>query len=274
MSILVTGAAGFLGLHVAEALLARGETVTGVDTGEAGGDPSLQAARLQRLDGWPGFTFVPIRLTADALQGFEITGVVHLAAPVAQVCGHLQVLDWCLGRLPVLRHLVYASAAPDDLLGRAYARLHRLPQTGLRIGEIYGPWGEAEAPYFALADAIVAGRPVTLTANAALRLLYVDDAVAGILAALDHPPPDAPTPHRVLDLAGGAPVELEWLVTVLEDSFGRQVERRYAEWPSQVSSDQAPNLADTEAALAWRPSTGIEAGAAAFARWHRQYYGA
>lgn len=273
MSILVTGTAGFLGLHVAEALLACGETVIGVDTLEAGGDPALQAARLQRLDGRPGYTFLHAELTAAAIDEVEITGLVHLAAPVKQVCGHLGVLDWCLGRLPALRHVVYPSAMPDDLLALAYARLHSLPQTAVRLGDVYGPWGQADDPYFALADAIVAGRPVTLSANAALRLLYVDDAVAGILAALDRPPADARTPPRVLDLAGDAPVDLERLVTVLEDSFGRQVERRHADWRLWPTDERTLDLATTEAALGWRPTTAVEDGMAAFVAWHRHQYG-
>ena len=57
MTVLLTGAAGFIGYHVAEALLARGERVIGVDNLNAYYDVRLKQARLARLDGRPGFDF-------------------------------------------------------------------------------------------------------------------------------------------------------------------------------------------------------------------------
>ena len=58
MAILVTGAAGFIGMHVATALLARGEQVVGIDNLNDYYDPRLKQARLARLQTEPGFTFV------------------------------------------------------------------------------------------------------------------------------------------------------------------------------------------------------------------------
>src|ERR1700733_16315651 len=57
LTILVTGAAGFIGYHVAEALLARGERVLGVDNLNGYYDVRLKQARLARLEGKPGFAF-------------------------------------------------------------------------------------------------------------------------------------------------------------------------------------------------------------------------
>ncbi|MFO0073714.1 MAG: SDR family NAD(P)-dependent oxidoreductase, partial [Gemmatimonas sp.] len=60
--ILVTGAAGFIGYHTSERLLARGDTVVGLDNVNDYYDPTLKAARLARLQGQPGFTFVKLDL--------------------------------------------------------------------------------------------------------------------------------------------------------------------------------------------------------------------
>jgi nucleoside-diphosphate-sugar epimerase len=57
MNILVTGAAGFIGMHVVQRLAARGDRVEGIDNLNAYYDPALKEARLARLAGLPGFRF-------------------------------------------------------------------------------------------------------------------------------------------------------------------------------------------------------------------------
>ena len=130
MTVLLTGAAGFIGMHVAEALLARGERVLGVDNLSPYYDVRLKRARLARLDVHPEFTFVAADV-ADrkvllplAAAHPEVTRVVHLAAQPgvrhslidpfayveANVMGHLVVLE-AARRLPRLEHLIYASSS-------------------------------------------------------------------------------------------------------------------------------------------------------------------
>ena len=66
MKILVTGAAGFIGMHVARRLAGRGDTVTGVDNLNDYYDPALKQARLARLEGTPGFRFERLDLADRA----------------------------------------------------------------------------------------------------------------------------------------------------------------------------------------------------------------
>jgi UDP-glucuronate 4-epimerase len=127
VSVLVTGAAGFVGFHVARALLARGELVIGVDNLNDYYDVQLKRARLAQLAG-PGFSFVRAdvsdRQAMFALQGTDITHVVHLAAqagvrfsmidPYAYVSSNVmgQVVMLELARtLKRLEHFVYASSS-------------------------------------------------------------------------------------------------------------------------------------------------------------------
>jgi UDP-glucuronate 4-epimerase len=130
VKVLVTGCAGFIGYHVAQALLARGDTVVGVDNLNHYYDVRLKQARLDRLDVQPGFGFHRVDVSdKDAVGGVvsahrDIGGIVHLAAqagvrhslvdPYAyvqtNVMGHLVVLE-AARLLPVLRHLVYASTS-------------------------------------------------------------------------------------------------------------------------------------------------------------------
>jgi UDP-glucuronate 4-epimerase len=130
VTILLTGAAGFIGYHVAEALLGRGERVIGVDDLNPYYDVRLKEARLARLAERPGFTFcradVADRGAIHDLVGLnkDIDVIVHLAAQAgvrhslvdpyayvrANVMGHLVMLE-AARLLPKLRHLVYASSS-------------------------------------------------------------------------------------------------------------------------------------------------------------------
>jgi UDP-glucuronate 4-epimerase len=130
MTVLVTGAAGFIGYHVAAALLARGEEVVGIDNLNDYYEVSLKQARLARLAPNPGFRFERIDISdRDAVHGLAarhrgIDRIVHLAAqagvryslidPYAYVQSNVmgQVVMLELARkLAGLKHFVYASSS-------------------------------------------------------------------------------------------------------------------------------------------------------------------
>jgi UDP-glucuronate 4-epimerase len=130
MSVLVTGAAGFIGFHTANVLLARGERVIGVDDLNAYYDVRLKEARLARLVSQPGFAFHRLDVADRGAVNHlfeaypDIDRVVHLAAQAgvryslenpfaytrANVEGQLVLLE-AARRLPHLRHFVYASSS-------------------------------------------------------------------------------------------------------------------------------------------------------------------
>ncbi|AMO25075.1 NAD-dependent epimerase [Ramlibacter solisilvae] len=128
MKILITGAAGFIGMHVASLLLARGEQVVGIDNLNAYYDPSLKLARLARLQARQGFRFsmaaVEDAATLCALFDRELPQrVIHLAGQVgmrqsaadpqgsaqSNLQGFVNVLECC--RLHEVSHLLYASSS-------------------------------------------------------------------------------------------------------------------------------------------------------------------
>jgi UDP-glucuronate 4-epimerase len=126
--VVVTGAAGFVGLHVAEALLERGIEVMGVDALVPYYDPALKQARLARLLGRNGFSFEQIDIADHnafdaAIGAFRPDAIIHLAAQAgvryslenprayasANLDGFLSVLE--ASRRHAIRHLVYASSS-------------------------------------------------------------------------------------------------------------------------------------------------------------------
>ena len=128
MKILVTGCAGFIGMHASKRLLARGDEVVGIDNLNDYYDVKLKEARLAQLTGQPGFRFIRMdmadRAAMEALFAAEkFNRVINLAAqpgvryslknPHAYVetniVGFLNVLEGC--RHHEVEHLVYASSS-------------------------------------------------------------------------------------------------------------------------------------------------------------------
>ena len=130
MSVLVTGAAGFIGMHVADRLLDRGDQVVGIDNLNDYYPPQLKQDRLDHLRGRHGkaFEFLPLELAdADGLRqglaGHAFDRIIHLAAqpgvryslenPAAYIqsnlVGHANMIE--LARQREVHHFLYASSS-------------------------------------------------------------------------------------------------------------------------------------------------------------------
>jgi UDP-glucuronate 4-epimerase len=128
MKVLITGCAGFIGMHVAQLLLARGDEVVGVDTLNDYYDPALKLARLERLKAHAGFRFLQVDIAdrmamEDLFAAERFNRVVNLAAqpgvryslknPHAYIQTNLvgfgNILEGC--RHNGVEHLVYASSS-------------------------------------------------------------------------------------------------------------------------------------------------------------------
>ncbi|MCZ2175311.1 MAG: NAD-dependent epimerase [Burkholderiales bacterium] len=128
MKVLITGAAGFIGMHVAQRLLARGDEVVGIDNLNDYYDVRLKEARLAQLAGRPGFRFLRLDIADTAgvaalfdKEGFD--GVINLAAQAgvryslinphayaqSNLVGFVNLLEGC--RHGNVKHFVYASSS-------------------------------------------------------------------------------------------------------------------------------------------------------------------
>src|ERR1700676_4927094 len=127
-TVLVTGAAGFIGFHVAQRLLSAGRKVVGLDIVNDYYDPRLKEARLEILKRYSGFTFAKLDLASRAstkalFAQHRFPQVVHLAAQAgvryslenphayidANIEGFINVLEGC--RHNECKHLVFASSS-------------------------------------------------------------------------------------------------------------------------------------------------------------------
>ncbi|WP_420563515.1 NAD-dependent epimerase/dehydratase family protein [Thalassobaculum sp.] len=332
MTVLVTGAAGFIGMHTVRALLDRGEQVIGIDNLNAYYDPALKRARLAELEGRNGFRFERIDFSdRDSMAAFdarhpEIDRIVHLGAQAgvryslqepfdyasANLIGHLVMLEMARGRMaatagrPALTHFVYASSSSvyganrdipfsvadrvdrpvsfygatkkaNEVMTYSYASLYGIPSTGLRFFTVYGPWGRPDMSPWLFTERILRGEPIQVFNHGQMRrdFTYIDDIVAGVLAALDHPPSasEGSPPNAVYNLGNHEPVGLLDYIAVIEAACGR---RAQLDLKPMQPGDVVETYADIEAStrdLGYRPGTSIEDGIPRFVAWFKRYHG-
>lgn len=321
MHVLLTGTAGFIGFHVAQALLARGDTVVGVDNLNAYYEVSLKEARLKQLQAQKGFQFERLDISdreamlALGAKHAGVTHVVHLAAQagvrhsltdpytyvMSNVMGQVVLLELAR-KFSKLQHFVYASSSSvyggntklpfsiddeteqpnslyaatkkaDELIGHTYAHLYGLPSTGLRFFTVYGPWGRPDMAAFLFTRAIIAGEPIRVFNNGEMwrDFTFVDDIVAGVLAAVAHVPAGKP-PHAVYNLGNHRSEKLTDFIATIEQALGRKAQYVYE--PMQPG-DVARTYADIEASrrdLGFEPTTPISVGIPKFIDWYKDYY--
>ncbi|MBM3581472.1 MAG: NAD-dependent epimerase/dehydratase family protein [Alphaproteobacteria bacterium] len=324
MTVLVTGAAGFIGYHVAAALLARGESVLGLDNVNAYYDVKLKETRLERLRAAKNFAFVRADVAdADALAASfaahpAIDRIVHLAAqagvrhslkePMAyvrsNVGGQVALLE-AVRRQPKLRHFVYASSSSvyggnaklpfsvhdrtdsplslyaaskkeQELIAHAYAHIWRVPATGLRFFTVYGPWGRPDMAAYIFARRIVAGEPIPVFNNGDMRrdFTFIDDIVAGVLAALDRPPVDdgRHPPARLYNLGNSRSEPLTRYIDLIEKALGRKAAMEMLPLQPGDVTDTYADIEDSRRDLGFEPRVTIEEGIPRFVAWFRDYH--
>jgi UDP-glucuronate 4-epimerase len=128
MTVLVTGAAGFIGMHLSKRLLEQGYEVVGIDNLNDYYDPKLKEARLAELNKYKHFTFIKLDLVdkegiLELFNKFSLTYVIHLAAQAgvryslqnphayvdSNLVGFVNILEAC--RHYPVKHFIYASSS-------------------------------------------------------------------------------------------------------------------------------------------------------------------
>jgi UDP-glucuronate 4-epimerase len=159
-----------------------------------------------------------------------------------------------------------ATKKAGELLCHTYHHLYGLDVTCLRFFTVYGPRQRPDLAIHAFARLIEAGRPVPVFGDGSMRrdYTYVDDIVAGVLAAVDRC-----EGYHLYNLGESRPVSLNDMIATLERALGRRavIDRRPVQ-PGDVDQTFA-DIRLARAELGYDPATSFEDGIARFVAWLR-----
>lgn len=345
-TILVTGAAGFIGANLIQKLLKTAEDVhiVGIDNMNAYYDVSLKEFRLNQireLEASVSGDFILIRgsiadkeLVRDAFDRYNPQLVVNLAAQAgvrysienpdayieSNLIGFYNILETCRhsydNGAAGVEHLVYASSSSvygsnkkipyatedkvdnpvslyaatkksDELLAHAYAKLYKIPSTGLRFFTVYGPAGRPDMAYFGFTDKLVKNETIRIFnyGNCRRDFTYIDDIVTGVQAVMQCAP--APNedgvkykiynignnhPENLLDFVEILQEELKAAKVLPEDYDFEAHKELVGMQPGDVEVTYA-DVSGLERDFGFKPSTSLRDGLRSFARWYKEYYG-
>jgi UDP-glucuronate 4-epimerase len=238
---------------------------------------------------------VVVHVAAQAGVRYSLEQPFAYAA--SNLTGHLSVLE-LVRHTKSVKHLIYASSSSvygtgsalpyaesaradrpsslyaaskraDELMSHSYTHLFGLKQTGLRFFTVYGPWGRPDMAYFGFAEAIMAGKPVTLYDQGRLKrdFTYVDDIIAGIMGVFDHPPGDD-EPHRLFNIGNNQSEYVTDLVRLLEVALGRQAVTVELPKPEADPVETWADISALAALTGYAPQTCLDVGIPRFVAWY------
>lgn len=317
-TILVTGAAGFIGSHVCEALLRRGDRVIGLDNFNTFYDPAIKRQNAAILEAYPHFEMVE-GSTLDPAVREEVFGraqfdaVLHLAAWAGvrpsiekpalyqreNIEATVALMDEVRARQTddgTMAKFVFASSSSVygankkvpfcetdnvdhpvspyaatkkacELLAHTYHHLFGLRVTGLRFFTVYGPRQRPEMAIHKFTRRIVNGEPIPMFGDgtSARDYTYIDDIVAGTVAAIDHC-----SAYHVYNLGNSDTVSLASLIDTIGTALGTtpKVEQLPMQ-PGDVPLTYA-DISRAREELGYAPQTSIQSGVEKFVAWYRE----
>jgi UDP-glucuronate 4-epimerase len=292
----VTGAAGFIGSHLARRLLAGGHDVTCIDRFTDYYDPALKRQNAAGLDvlevdiaeadldlrgvecvfhlaGQPGTrSFGPVfadylRLNVLASQRlFERAagaGVKVVYASSSSVYGDAEAFPTTEATTPRPNSPYGITKLACEQLAAAYGRSFGLEAVGLRYFTVYGPGQRPDMAFARMVEALTLGSSFELFGDGgqSRSFTFVSDAVEATIAA------GAARPGMVLNVAGGAETTLREAIDLLEKISGRSLDRRVG---PPARGDMKRTKADVSLIaeeLGWRATTSLEEGLRAQWEW-------
>jgi UDP-glucuronate 4-epimerase len=297
MRVVVTGAAGFVGSHVSERLIARGHEIVGIDAFTRFYGRELKERNVAGLRRTPAFLLEELNVLDAAALARALAGsdaICHLAgrpgvrggAPMVFEAGNVRTTEPVMraaalsgvGRVvlassssvygpargPVredapLRPLsAYArSKRRAELVAARLARRHGIELVTLRYFTVYGPRQRPDMAFARFVQAALGGAEMPLLGDGRQRRDFTYVGDAAEATALAV---DLGRPGAVYNVAGGRPVALAEALEVLAGELGRQPELSRLPADPREPLVTAADLGRARAELGWAPRTALEVG--------------
>ena len=237
-----------------------------------------------------------IHLAAQAGVRYSIENPFAYAR--SNLDGHLSLLE--LGRHKKIPHLVYASSSSvyganvktpfseadrtdqpvslygatkkaNEAMSASYARLYSMPLTGLRFFTVYGPWGRPDMAYLIFTEKMLKGEAIEIFNDGRMGrdFTFIDDIVAGVLAATARPPGAGEAFHRVFNLGNDRPEELMTLVALLEKELGIEAKKIFKSMQKGDVERTWADISKARTTLGYDPKTGLADGIARTIAWRK-----
>ncbi|MBI3405527.1 MAG: GDP-mannose 4,6-dehydratase [Acidobacteria bacterium] len=315
--VLLTGGAGFIGSHLAEALLRRGAKLTIVDCLDEFYSTEWKQANLADIRKVGNFEFSQADICEyaalrNAVERAQPQIIIHLAARAGvrpsieqprlyervnlsgttnllELCREFQVEKFVFGssssvygassKAPFSEsHLELQPISPyaatklaGELLCYTYAHLFGLPIVALRFFTVYGARQRPDLAIHKFIALMEAGKPIPIFGDGSTGrdYTYVEDIVAGILAAVDYTLPPQGAPYDVFNLGNSHPVKLSEMVAAIERATGKQAIREQKPLqPGDVPLTWA-DISKAGRLLGYKPATLLDQGLEKMVTWYR-----
>ena len=293
MRYVVTGAAGFIGSQLAQALAGDGHDVVGVDCFTDYYDPAEKEENARGLD------VRRIDLAEESLELDGVDGVFHLAAQAGvrsfgevfplyvrrNLIATQRVLEACVNAdvrvVLASSSSVYGEAeaypTPEETQPRPIspygitklgceqlAHAYRADSVALRYFTVYGPRQRPDMFFRRVCEALLAGTTFEIygTGAQSRSFTYVDDAVAATVAAMERAPAGA-----IYNVGGGDEASMLEAIALLEQISGRALDVRHVDVARGDVSRTKADVTRIRAALGWEPRTPLGDGLGAMWSW-------
>jgi UDP-glucuronate 4-epimerase len=313
MRYLVTGGAGFIGSHLCDALLARGDEVVCLDNFNDYYSPARKRQNIAKALEKPGFTLVEadfrdLPALEQVFARYSPSYVAHLGAMAGprpsmerpllyedvNVRGTMNVLTLA-GRSgvkglvlastssvyglsptpwseesPTDRPLSYYAATKKAAEVLAYTAHNQFgtPTRVVRFFTVYGPRGRPDMTPSLFVTPMLEEEPIVLFNGGAgvyRDWTYVDDIVAGVVAALD-----ADLPYEIFNLGNSSPVQLRDFITTLERITGLRAQIDARPLPAADPPSTYADISKARRLLGFEPRTAVEQGLERFWNWYKR----
>lgn len=251
---------------------------------------------------------IAVNLAAQAGVRYSITNPQAYIS--SNIIGFFNILEAC--RHYPVEHLVYASSSSvygtnkkipystddkvdnpvslyaatkksNELMAHAYAKLYKIPSTGLRFFTVYGPMGRPDMAYFGFTNKLVKGEKIQIFNYGDMKrdFTYIDDIVTGIVNVMEKAPDETEdgAPYKVYNIGNNKPENLLYFVETLEKCLMKEgiiTKPAEKELLPMQPGDVYQTYADVDDLIkdfGFKPSTTLEQGLSEFAKWYKTFYG-